>query len=219
MYILLSGQPPFSGLNEHEIISKVITEDVEFRPEDWDCVSSQALDLVKSMLTKDPLQRPTFEDIIEHPWLSLIPNETVNPSCLKKLTAFYAQSKLEKATLAFISSQLLEQTELNELNKMFQQIDINKDGKLSREELKIGFAKYNIPINIDELMAKCDIDGNGFIEYNEFLLASMDRSKAMSRVKLYEAFKAYDANVDGVISFEEIQSALGADDNLSLIHI
>ena len=38
---------------------------------DWDCVSEEAKDLVRRMLTVDPRQRITTTEILQHPWLKI----------------------------------------------------------------------------------------------------------------------------------------------------
>ena len=41
-------------------------------------------------------------------------------------------------------------------------------------------------------MEACDLDGNGTIDYNEFLSATLNRSKILSKKNLESAFAAFD---------------------------
>ncbi len=41
-------------------------------------------------------------------------------------------------------------------------------------------------------MRSIDLDGNGFIDYNEFLAATINRSKLLSKNNLEAAFTAFD---------------------------
>jgi calcium-dependent protein kinase len=41
-------------------------------------------------------------------------------------------------------------------------------------------------------MNSVDLDGNGTIDYNEFLAATMNRTKIMSKQNLEAAFKMFD---------------------------
>jgi calcium-dependent protein kinase len=41
-------------------------------------------------------------------------------------------------------------------------------------------------------MKSIDLDGNGYIDYNEFLAATMNRSKLLSKNNLEIAFKTFD---------------------------
>jgi calcium-dependent protein kinase len=49
---------------------------------------------------------------------------------------------LKQATFAYIASQLLSKGEKDNLSKLFKAIDTNGDGKLSKEEILIGYDKY-----------------------------------------------------------------------------
>ena len=61
-------------------------------------------------------------------------------------------------------------------------------------------------------MESCDLDGNGTIDYNEFLAATLNRNKVLSKNNLEAAFSAFDkvkynlTNKDGSgkISADEI---------------
>ena len=67
MYVLLGGYPPFN----HEDPNTTIVSDVEFHPEYWDQVSSDAKDLIRKLLRKDPLQRWSADEALKHPWMTL----------------------------------------------------------------------------------------------------------------------------------------------------
>jgi len=56
--------------------------------------------------------------------------------------------------------------------KAFHYVDLDNSGKLNREELRRALDLWNIPITdakIDELMAACDADGDGEVDYKEFV--------------------------------------------------
>ena len=61
LYILLCGYPPFDGDNNTEIFKSILKNDIEFDSEDWAEVSSEAIDLIKKMLTKNHSERITIE--------------------------------------------------------------------------------------------------------------------------------------------------------------
>ena len=69
LYILITGEPPFQSSNNQELYKKIKKEPCRFDQSVWDTVSSEAKDLVKGMLEKDPLRRLSTEQVYAHPWL------------------------------------------------------------------------------------------------------------------------------------------------------
>lgn len=64
-------------------------------------------------------------------------------------------------------------------------------------------------IEVERLMATIDSDKSGYIDYTEFLAASMDRSKLLRADNLETAFKAFDKDGSGSITSDEIRSVFG----------
>ena len=97
-------------------------------------------------------------------------------------------------------------------------MDVNGDGKLSKEEIKNGysefFGKSLSDAEIDEMFAKVDADGNGEIDYSEFVVATMNEKNLLSNNKLQTAFKMFDKDGGGSISTDEIKQVLSFGQNL-----
>jgi len=69
MFILLCGYPPFYGDDEIEVMRAICDdEEVVLDDEDWHHVSEEAKALVRSLLSKDPSQRKTCDDILRLTW-------------------------------------------------------------------------------------------------------------------------------------------------------
>jgi calcium-dependent protein kinase len=58
-------------------------------------------------------------------------------------------------------------------------------------------------------MEKLDLNGNGTIEYSEFLIASMDPQKIVREDRLREVFDMFDVDKSGAITVDEIKKILG----------
>lgn len=112
----------------------------------------------------------------------------------------------------FIANKLLSNEEKEEINKVFSAIDVNGDGTLQKDELKEGLEKYfNRKMSdkeIDEIFGKVDVDGSGEIGYSEFVVATMNDNNMISNEKLRNAYKLFDLDSGGTISFEEMKKII-----------
>eukprot|EP00831_Metopus_contortus_P012724 TRINITY_DN15118_c0_g1_i2.p1 TRINITY_DN15118_c0_g1~~TRINITY_DN15118_c0_g1_i2.p1 ORF type:complete len:223 (+),score=56.25 TRINITY_DN15118_c0_g1_i2:18-686(+) len=118
--------------------------------------------------------------------------------------------KLKKAVISCVASRLTYD-EGEALKSLFLQIDTNKDGKISEEELEHYTIQFKNKEELKKLMKTMDLDNDGFIEYNEFLAAALPASSYLFQEKLKEAFSTFDENLDQKLSIEEIQNLIDSD--------
>ena len=64
-------------------------------------------------------------------------------------------------------------------------------------------------------MNMCDVDHSGFLDYTEFISASLNRSKMLSKDKLEAAFRAFDKDGSGKIGIDELKDMLEKNDRLA----
>jgi serine/threonine protein kinase len=70
LYVLLSGRPAFRGYNINEILTKNKKGEVEYPAKFWDKISDKAKDLVQLLLKKNPKERISAEEALNHPWFN-----------------------------------------------------------------------------------------------------------------------------------------------------
>jgi len=92
-----------------------------------------------------------------------------------------SKKEFELVMLEKMKTDLLEDEDsLQDLNSMFHNADINKDGYLSIDELDIMFKQSGVTISFDDivsLMKEIDVDGDGRLDIDEFIaLMTMDHS-------------------------------------------
>lgn len=215
LYIMLCGVPPFYSKNEEEIYEKIKKMPVSFKGEAWTTVSDEAKILIQKMLRKDPASRYSINDVYLDPWIqnrahNRVPDQPIAKVAMKNLKNFKAENNLQKITLNYIMTQLVSNEEIEDLRNIFQEIDKNGDGKLSKEEIEQGYSNFGREIDLDivEIMERCDTDGNGYLDYTEFLTAAVNWQKLLSNDRLATAFKVYDKNGDGKISLNELAETL-----------
>ncbi|CAD8142780.1 unnamed protein product [Paramecium pentaurelia] len=225
LYILLCGYPPFSGRSESDILKRVKAAQLKFDPEDWAHISEDAQNLIKNMLNPNPAKRISSEQAYNDKWIqNNAPSNQVNQKALQNLQQFHAKSKFKQAVLTFMATQIITQQEQDELNKTFQAIDKNGDGKLSRQELIDGYTSVTnnkeLAIQqVDRIMELVDINRSGEVDFTEFLIAAMNQEKFLSVQKMEQAFKIIDLDGDNYISKAELQNVMGDVDDEIWIQI
>ena len=174
-------------------------------------------------------------EAINHPWLEKynLKYKTSNVSkerfnfFIENLKTYKADYKLQQAAIAIIVHNIPHSDEVKEIERAFRIIDENKDGKLTKQELINGFEKLfkdktDIKANVEEIFKNVDADLNGFIEYEEFIRACIDKDKLLTDANLNFAFNFFDVDGSGSITLKELKQVFcgGGDIAIStnLIH-
>ncbi|KAD6453992.1 hypothetical protein E3N88_08698 [Mikania micrantha] len=201
LYILLTGVPPFYGENEMEIFEavKIAKPDMESHP--WPLISENAKTLVKAMLSEDPTTRPTAAAVFNYQWMKDNGVATENPvdtKFLVKMKHIRAMNKFKKLALQKLTEMILEE-EFKKTRTMFRNFHTNEQIVLSREELEKSLDRIGEgigPEEAKEIVEAADADGNGYIDYNEFITA-MTNIKQHKEENLRRAFNQFHKGSNG----------------------
>ena len=223
MYIMLIGNPPFFGDDDDSILLNVAIGKFDTTSEDFQNLSNNAKDLIKQLLKFNPSERITARNALKHPWFNTTEYKaeyykinTINQNdvreMLNNLENYKSDNIIKCAVLAYLIHQNNNIPQCLEAIKLFNEIDLNQDGKLETNELEYAYIKY-YGMNKDAARQKTnlifhniDTDNNGYIEIEEFIRACINPSIFTSNNYLKFAFDYFDTNRSESISINEIEA-------------
>jgi calcium-dependent protein kinase len=222
MYILLTGRPPFNGQTEDDIMRKIKGGEYDMTKYPWGIISSEAKDLINNLLQIKPNKRISAEEALKHPWFSskgvksMEDNDIIKPKNLSKLlnnlTRYKSDNILRCAVIAYLVHNSTQLNQAHEAIKLFNKIDKNGDGKITKEELYSGFQELRkksedeLKREVEMVFTNIDTDHNGYIEYEEFIRAAIDKEYFLNEKFLRFAFNYFDRDHNGNITFDEVKN-------------
>lgn len=224
MFVLLSGKLPFTGENEEEVLKNVSKGKFDLKQKEFLRVSLEAKDLISKLLTYNPKQRPNARAALRHPWFK-VNSEKINlkeipnvKQALENLLEFRAERKFQQAVITFIIHNLNKSEEVNNLRKIFECIDRDSDARINKEDIKHAFKEVferKLELNeIEMLFKNVDHDNSGFIEYEEFIRATISKNVVLNEENMLMGFNLFDIDNNGFISAEEINKTIGGDKSI-----
>lgn len=218
LYILLSGSPPFTGDSEREIIKSVKGCKYDLTGAPFNKLSIEVKNLLTSLLQKDVLKRIDAESALKHPWfnrnkskelLNQITDASIHSEFIYNLKAYKSDSILQEAALAYLVHNYPQLETIQNANKLFNQMDTSGSGKITQSELYKGLAKTirnnTLKDDVAIIFKNIDSDDNGYIEYEEFVRAAINKQVFLKENILRFAFNFFDKDNSGEISYEEIK--------------
>jgi calcium-dependent protein kinase len=220
-YILLCGYPPFNGSTDTKIMERIKRGKFIFPEEEWDQISKQAKDLITKMLTLDRFKRPTAEELLKHEWFSTKQekiNLIENQKYIENLYKFNIKSKILNAIFLFFLNYYETTEDKKELLKAFEEIDVNGNGVITKDELLAYYKEIHPLMNNEEKVLKVlenfDFNNNEGVDFSEFCLANFDFKKAINEEKLKEIFRIIDLDGNGIITEDELKEFFHFSDSI-----
>jgi calcium-dependent protein kinase len=219
LYILLSARPPFGGESDSEIMEKVSKGKYDLKSPPFDTISSEAKDLIKCCMTMEVSKRISAEEALKHPWLQMnkakeLFNKIKNTDTIRKLVEnlknYHSISVIQETALAYLVHNFPQKSDVINACKLFNMIDLNGDGKITQNELYEGLNKVlktdTLKNDVAIIFKNIDMDDNKYIEYEEFVRGAVNKEKFLSEEILRFAFRYFDKDGSGEITFDEIEA-------------
>ena len=219
LYMFLVGKPPFNGLNNEEIINSIKTKEYDENNEKFIQASPEVKDLIKGLLNKDTDERLSAKQALNHQWFKKFngrklfenfKNEDIQ-QFIVNLFNYTFHSKIQQLVIAFLVHNLPTSDSSRNILKLYRYFNTAGDCKLTKNELITGLSKYRDEVEVRRkvgtLFLLLDADNNGFIEFEEFLRACIDKKEILTEEYLKYAFKFLDKNDNGNLTVQQICSA------------
>ena len=129
----------------------------------------------------------------------------------------FFHSKIQQLVIAFLVHNLpMNDTNINIL-KIYRYFNKSGDCKLTKDELINGLIEYKdkneVEQNVDNLFKLLDGDNNGYIEFEEFLRACINKKELLTEEHLKYAFNFLDKENKGILTAKEINLAFCEQEN------
>jgi Ca2+-binding EF-hand superfamily protein len=100
------------------------------------------------------------------------------------------------------------------IDEVFRTLDLNSDGQLTPDEIKIGYQEFYdkelTDEEVSEIVRRVDFRKTGAIDYSEFVVASMFERNLLDEKRLKAAFKMFDKDRDGYIDANNLKKVLAS---------
>lgn len=99
------------------------------------------------------------------------------------------------------------------MKDLFKQLDKSNDGKLSKEEIKEGLELLSEKMQmsaseLETMMHDIDTDNSGYVDYSEFVTATINKAWLLSEENLKSAFLQLDKDQSGSVTISELRVVL-----------
>ena len=144
LYILLSGEMPFTGSNTSAIFSRIKEGQYSTTGGVWEHVSEDAKDLLHALLQRNPAARPSAAAALQHRWVdgsASAAGHPLAPSIVSALVKHQAVKGLQRAALKALCPLLDDDERMREARRGFESIDTSGDGYVSLDEFIVGLRK------------------------------------------------------------------------------
>lgn len=223
LYVLIGGFPPFQGDNATEVFQSIARCNYSMDFEEFKEASQDVKDLIQRLLVLEPEKRLSIPDILQHNWFTLHNTQSSKQLPLRVLSSlkkFKAPSKLQQESMKILI-RLLRTEEIEELRvrftqSAFQAIDVDHTGFITIAGLETALHSRGWRLAEEELKSERYVEMRGMFDYldqgrlnyTQFLMATLDKSRLLNEDRVYAAFCHFDIQGTGKITPFSLAEAL-----------
>ncbi|CDW90598.1 serine threonine protein kinase [Stylonychia lemnae] len=221
LFILLSGQAPFRGKDEQEILDKVLKNQVNFEENQWKSVSRRAKNLIKQMIETNVVTRLSLLQCIQSPWIKMLTKIDGSfridmhqiAKTIRLLEAFQPGCRLRMLCLNYAIRYFSFDSHVDKFIKFYSYMDSRHVANLNERDLLKFAQRINKEEDLEILLqqqkrtvAKLDLEKLHGITFTQFLIGTLDISKSLSSQKLIKLFNIFDVDGDNYISVKDLHA-------------
>ena len=228
LFLALTGKVPFDGKTDDEISNKIQNDPYNELEPMLLAHSSESRDLLDKLLEKDMEKRISAKQALNHEWFknyhgrALFSNFRLDEiqQYIHNLCSYSSESKISQLVLAFLVHNIPISTSTYTILKLFRLFNTSGDCKLTKDELKKGLYNYRNEEQVneiaEELFLVLDGGSNGYIEFEEFYRACVNKKELLTKENIWYAFKFLDENNTNTIELRTLMKAFDAEPNKML---
>jgi Ca2+-binding EF-hand superfamily protein len=149
------------------------------------------------------------KEALEHPWLVQASDEPLDPAVKAGLSTFVQDTKLKRA-LARLNRGALTDSDKENLQSLFKDLDRNNDGVLDIAELvaipeRLGFNVSKSRRLAEDMISEFDLDKNGGIDLEEFAVIKTRGKLEIDESFVLQLFNEIDRDGNKVVTQDEIE--------------
>ena len=230
MFVLLTKKPPFGGRTDAVIMQNIQVG--KYKTELLDIYSPYAKELVGLLLEKNIKKRINAETALNHPWFDVFKSKDIltdiqDKDAIKRfienLKNYKRGTIIQETALAFLVHNYPDLDEIVTASKLFGQIDQLGHGKITLNEFKEGLKrilKKDMEEDAEKIFENLDEYGSGYLEYEMFIRAAINKSIFLTEDTLKFTFKFFDKENKEIITSESIlkifEDSIKKDENVKI---
>ena len=104
---------------------------------------------------------------------------------------------------------MVHEDDIKQIKEDFQKIDEDSNGFIDQQELERAFKMSGLKkFNVSNIIQEVDINGNGQINYTEFIAATLSQTCLLSDDKIRSVFDKIDSDKNESLTRDELVEAL-----------